>query len=58
MDTASPEIVRLPAVHLGFAAQTDRGLVVPVVRDAHARTTEELAAEIARLTDAARGPAG
>ena len=30
------EIVRLPDVHLGFAAQTDRGLVVPVVRDAHA----------------------
>ena len=30
------EIVRLPEVHLGFAAQTDRGLVVPVVRDAHA----------------------
>ena len=29
------EIVRLPHVNLGFAAQTDRGLVVPVVRDAH-----------------------
>ena len=27
------------AVHLGFAAQTDRGLLVPVVRDAHALTT-------------------
>ena len=46
--------MRLPAVHLGFAAQTDRGLVVPVVRDAHARTAEELSAEIARLTEAAR----
>ncbi|MFI1091675.1 dihydrolipoamide acetyltransferase family protein [Streptomyces sp. NPDC020917] len=55
VDTARSEIVRLPAVHLGFAAQTDRGLVVPVVRDAHARTTAGLAAEIRRLTDAARG---
>jgi pyruvate dehydrogenase E2 component (dihydrolipoamide acetyltransferase) len=54
VDTARGEIVRLPAVHLGFAAQTDRGLVVPVVRDAHARTTADLAAEIRRLTDAAR----
>ncbi|WBB57858.1 dihydrolipoamide acetyltransferase family protein [Streptomyces sp. WMMC500] len=48
------EIVRLPAVHLGFAAQTDRGLVVPVVRDAHALSAERLSAEMARLTDAAR----
>ncbi len=55
VDTAAKEIVRLPAVHIGFAAQTDRGLVVPVVRDAHTRSTEQLAAEIARLTEAARG---
>ena len=48
------EIVRLPAVHLGFAAQTDRGLVVPVVRDAHALSSERLSAEMARLTEAAR----
>ncbi|UQA94330.1 dihydrolipoamide acetyltransferase family protein [Streptomyces halobius] len=54
VDTTTQEIVRLPAVHLGFAAQTDRGLVVPVVRDAHARTVEELSAEITRLTDTAR----
>ena len=42
MDTERGEIVRLAEVHLGFAAQTDRGLVVPVVRDAHRRSTEEL----------------
>ncbi|MEV0370323.1 dihydrolipoamide acetyltransferase family protein [Streptomyces sp. NPDC050636] len=54
VDTATQEIVRLPAVHLGFAAQTDRGLMVPVVRDAHARTVEQLSAEIARLTETAR----
>ncbi|HET6858794.1 MAG TPA: dihydrolipoamide acetyltransferase family protein [Streptomyces sp.] len=54
VDTASREIVRLPGVHLGFAAQTERGLVVPVVRDAHARSVDGLSAELARLTGAAR----
>ncbi|MGQ4514918.1 2-oxo acid dehydrogenase subunit E2 [Streptomyces sp. DW26H14] len=54
VDTAAREIVRLPAVHLGFAAQTDRGLVVPVVRDAHTRSAESLTEEFRRLTDGAR----
>ncbi|WP_052866284.1 dihydrolipoamide acetyltransferase family protein [Streptomyces niger] len=54
VDTATREIVRLPGVHLGFAAQTDRGLIVPVVRDAHARTVEGLSEEMARLTETAR----
>ncbi|MFE9888751.1 dihydrolipoamide acetyltransferase family protein [Streptomyces scopuliridis] len=54
VDVAAREIVRLPEVHLGFAAQTDRGLVVPVVRNAHARSTESLSAEFARLTEAGR----
>jgi len=48
------EIVVLGAVHLGFAAQTDRGLVVPVVPDADRLTTRELAAAIATRTTAAR----
>ncbi|WP_371484508.1 dihydrolipoamide acetyltransferase family protein [Kitasatospora sp. NBC_00315] len=42
------------AVHLGFAAQSERGLVVPVVRDAHLLSTGGLGAELARLTGAAR----
>ncbi|HEY9373867.1 dihydrolipoamide acetyltransferase family protein [Streptomyces sp.] len=54
VDMAAREIVRLPSVHLGFAAQTERGLVVPVVRDAHTRTAESLTAEFARLTESAR----
>ncbi|MFJ7059374.1 dihydrolipoamide acetyltransferase family protein [Streptomyces microflavus] len=54
VDTAAREIVRLPGVHLGFAAQTERGLVVPVVRDAHTRNSESIGAEIARLTELAR----
>ncbi|NED17375.1 2-oxo acid dehydrogenase subunit E2, partial [Streptomyces sp. SID9913] len=54
VDTAAREIVRHEGVHLGFAAQTDRGLVVPVVRDAHTRDAEGLTAEFARLTEKAR----
>ncbi len=54
VDVEASELVRHARVHLGFAAQTDRGLVVPVIRDADQRSTADLAAEIARLTAAAR----
>ncbi|MFF7488282.1 dihydrolipoamide acetyltransferase family protein [Streptomyces luteogriseus] len=54
VDAEAREVVRFDHVHLGFAAQTDRGLVVPVVRDAHARDAESLTAEFARLTEAGR----
>ncbi|MEW2114412.1 dihydrolipoamide acetyltransferase family protein [Streptomyces sp. NPDC005474] len=54
VDLEAREIVRLDRVHLGFAAQTERGLVVPVVRDAHTRNAESIGAEITRLTEAAR----
>ncbi|WP_151477214.1 dihydrolipoamide acetyltransferase family protein [Streptomyces albicerus] len=54
VDMDAREVVRLDEVHLGFAAQTERGLVVPVVKDAHTRDAESLSAEFARLTEAAR----
>ena len=54
VDTEAREVVRLPEVHLGFAAQTPRGLVVPVVRDAHTLDAVGLSAELARLTESAR----
>ncbi|MFF1260489.1 MULTISPECIES: dihydrolipoamide acetyltransferase family protein [unclassified Streptomyces] len=54
VDLAAREVVQLDGVHLGFAAQTERGLVVPVVKDAHVRDAESLSAEFARLTEAAR----
>ncbi|MEU3253042.1 dihydrolipoamide acetyltransferase family protein [Streptomyces sp. NPDC006997] len=57
VDTAAREVVQLDRVHLGFAAQTGRGLVVPVVRDAHTRDAESLTAEFARLTEAAHAGA-
>ncbi|MFJ6212010.1 dihydrolipoamide acetyltransferase family protein [Streptomyces sp. NPDC092296] len=53
-DGAPTGIRRHRAVHLGFAVQGERGLVVPVVRDAQRLTTEQLATEIARLTAGAR----
>jgi pyruvate dehydrogenase E2 component (dihydrolipoamide acetyltransferase) len=54
VDMEAREVVRFDRVHLGFAAQTERGLVVPVVRDAQARDAEALSAEFARLTEVAR----
>jgi 2-oxoisovalerate dehydrogenase E2 component (dihydrolipoyl transacylase) len=48
------EIVIPDHVHLGFAAQTDRGLVVPVVHDAHQLTTRQLSAALTARTEAAR----
>ncbi|MFJ6832605.1 dihydrolipoamide acetyltransferase family protein [Streptomyces sp. NPDC091209] len=54
VDMDAREIIRLDQVNLGFAAQTERGLVVPVVRDAHTRDAEGLSTEFGRLTEAAR----
>jgi 2-oxoisovalerate dehydrogenase E2 component (dihydrolipoyl transacylase) len=54
-------IVMGTSVHLGFAAQTDRGLLVPVIPDAQAHTLEQLSAALADHTLRARkgtlGPA-
>ncbi|MEK6467007.1 dihydrolipoamide acetyltransferase family protein [Pseudonocardia alni] len=54
VDTQAGEIVHLDGVHLGIAAQTDRGLVVPSVADAHRLGMRGLDTEIRRLTAAAR----
>ena len=48
-------IVMGSPVHLGFAAQTDRGLLVPVIPDAHARTLEQLSEALTAATQRARG---
>jgi len=48
------EIIVPERVNLGFAAQTDHGLVVPVVHDAHRLTTRDLSARLADRTAAAR----
>jgi len=48
------EIVVPERVNLGFAAQTDYGLVVPVVPDAHRLSARDLSARLAERTAAAR----
>ena len=48
------ELVLPTSVHLGFAAQTPRGLVVPVVHDAQQLSMRRLAGDLARLTGQAR----
>ncbi|MTH35278.1 2-oxo acid dehydrogenase subunit E2 [Paracoccus limosus] len=53
-DAAAGLIRRFGAVHLGIAAQTPQGLMVPVVRHAEALDLRGLAAEIARLGAAAK----
>ena len=45
------------SVHLGVAADTPHGLMVPVVRDAHSRGIGDLSVEIRRLAELARGGA-
>lgn len=50
----SQEIVAFDGVNLGFAAQTDRGLMVPSIRNADKRSARELDEEIRRLTAVAR----
>jgi len=47
-------IVRHEAVNIGLAVDTERGLFVPVVRDAHARSVQAIAGESARLIAAVR----
>jgi 2-oxoisovalerate dehydrogenase E2 component (dihydrolipoyl transacylase) len=53
-DEAAQEIVVKHYVNLGIAAATDRGLLVPSIKDAHALSLPDLARALADLTQAAR----
>ena len=53
-DESAQEIVVKHYVNLGIAAATERGLVVPNVKDAHAMTLPELARALATLAETAR----
>ncbi|GAA1030555.1 MULTISPECIES: dihydrolipoamide acetyltransferase family protein [Amycolatopsis] len=53
-DEAAQEIVYKDYVHLGIAAATPRGLVVPKIRDADSLSLKELAVALTELTDVAR----
>jgi pyruvate dehydrogenase E2 component (dihydrolipoamide acetyltransferase) len=54
LDAEAGELVMKKYVHVGFAADTPGGLVVPVVRDADRKDVFELARELATLSDKAR----
>ncbi|WP_327324876.1 2-oxo acid dehydrogenase subunit E2 [Streptomyces sp. NBC_01210] len=53
-DEANQEIVLKGYVNLGIAAATPRGLIVPNIKDAHAKTLPELAAALGELVSTAR----
>ena len=54
IDMASQETVYRRYIHVGVATDTERGLVVPVVRDADRKSLTELAVEIRELAEKAR----
>lgn len=54
LDESTNELVIRKSVHLGIAASTDAGLVVPVVKDADRRSILDLARDIERLGTAAK----
>lgn len=53
VDEAAGEIVQHSGINLGLAAQTPRGLMVPVVHGAGAMTTQQLRDAIAGVVDTA-----
>ena len=54
LDADAGELVYKKYVHIGFAADTPNGLVVPVVRDADRKDVFELARDLAELSEKAR----
>ncbi|MDJ0394770.1 dihydrolipoamide acetyltransferase family protein [Rhodococcus sp. G-MC3] len=54
VDTEAGEILRYEDVHLGIAAQTDRGLMVPVISHANKAELRELSERLAETTEMAR----
>ncbi|WP_215457015.1 MULTISPECIES: dihydrolipoamide acetyltransferase family protein [unclassified Streptomyces] len=53
-DEAAQEIVVKHYVNLGIAAATPRGLIVPNIKDAHAKTLPELAQSLSELVSTAK----
>ncbi|WP_017541255.1 dihydrolipoamide acetyltransferase family protein [Nocardiopsis halophila] len=53
-DEQAQEIVLKKYVNLGIAAATERGLVVPNIKDAHAKPLPDLARDLQALTETAR----
>ena len=54
IDMEKEEIVYKQYINIGVAADTDRGLLVPVIRDVDKKNIVELAAELSQLSKKAR----
>ena len=54
IDMGKEEIVYKQYINIGVAADTDRGLLVPVIRDVDKKNIVELAAELSQLSRKAR----
>jgi pyruvate dehydrogenase E2 component (dihydrolipoamide acetyltransferase) len=54
LDARNENLVYKKYLHLGFAADTPNGLVVPVLRDANRKDVYEIARELGALSDKAR----
>jgi pyruvate dehydrogenase E2 component (dihydrolipoamide acetyltransferase) len=54
VDMAAHEIIVKKYIHVGVAVDTDRGLLVPVIRDADAKNIVELSTALKQLAEKAR----
>jgi len=54
IDLGKEEIIYKQYIHIGVAVDTDRGLLVPVIRDVDKKNIVELAAELTQLSKKAR----
>jgi pyruvate dehydrogenase E2 component (dihydrolipoamide acetyltransferase) len=54
IDMEREEIIYKQYIHIGVAADTDRGLLVPVIRDVDKKNIVELAVELSQLSQKAR----
>ena len=54
VDLASDEIIYKQYVHIGVAVDTDRGLLVPVIRDVDQKDIYQIADELAQAAEKAR----
>jgi pyruvate dehydrogenase E2 component (dihydrolipoamide acetyltransferase) len=54
LDADGTNLIVRKFIHMGFAADTPAGLIVPVVRDAHRKDVYELARQLGALSEKAR----
>ncbi len=54
IDLGAGEIIQKKYVNIGIAVDTDRGLLVPVIRDADAKNIGQISVELAQLSEKAR----